>query len=365
MPLPSGLRQLVRTAQFWSDYLGDEVFGEPAAGLPDDPYLELPLSPQHSLRIGYFWRASQGEDFIEATRLLLRQTERGRDILLGWREDDGHAHPHVLRWEEADLIGRLQALRDPELPHPGIPFLLLLPYIASIEGSDHLLGLRLLNSALRSLGVFNERQIRYRLSTFNRVPATSEWREVHPHGWVCHFLGKNFWEGGGRMTYSLRQVPTGAPGNTARFPLDEWNDCMGQALRAVAESPQALIQNTGTEPLPPLSEHIELRYQVTDSEGAYSTLPVLYRALFQEGLGVCYLTGGWYPRNPNAGHKCEIESYGELPAVGDEYVIDCYGEPTEIVAVIRRVVEEAGRPDVRLYQRMPHGTRPPYRRIAL
>jgi hypothetical protein len=365
MPLPSRLRQLVSTAQFWSDYLGDEVFGEQVAGLPANPYLKIPISPQYSLHIGYFWQASKDENFIEATNLCLRQTDSGRSIVLGWRQDDGHVHPHALRWEEADLIGRLQALRDPELPHPAIPFLLLLPYIAPIEGSDHLLGLRLLNAALRSLGVFNERQIRYRLSIFNLGPAVSEWQRVQPYGWVCHDSDKYSLRDGARMIFSLRQVPKWPANEWPRFPFDEWNDCMRQAERAVAESPQTLIENTGTEPLPPLSEHVELRYQVTDSEAAYSTLPVLCRALFQDGLGVCYLTGGWYPDNPNAGHECEIECYGELPAIGDEYVIDCYGELTAIIAVIRRVVEEAGRPAVRLYQRMPQGTYPPYRRIAL
>jgi hypothetical protein len=361
MPVPSRLRQLVGTARFWSDYLGDEVFGAPVTGLPDDRYLELPLSPHHSLRIGYFWRASKGEDFIEATRLLLRQTDSGQDILLGWMEDDGHVHPHALRWEEADLIGRLQALRDPELPHPGMPFLLLLPYIASIEGSDHLLGLRLLNSALRSLGVFNERQIRYRLSTFNRVPAVCEWRRVHPHGWVCHFLGKYPWEGGGEMIHSLRQVPTGPPGNWPGFPFDAWNNCMRQAERAVAEGPQAQIEKA-TDTLPPLSERIELCYQLTDSEAANSTIPLLRRALFQDGLGVCYLscTTWCVVENPD-----NAEADLVPPNAGEEYDVVCYGELRAIVDVIRRVVEEAGCPDVRLYQRMPQDARPPYRRIAL
>src|SRR5262249_1271621 len=158
----------------------------------------------------YFWRASKGEEYIKSTRLLLRHKDSGKDILLGWQQDDGHVHPHVLRWEEADLIGRLQALRDPELPHPGIPFLLLLPYVAPVKGSDHHLGLRLLNSALRTSGVFNKRQIRYRLSTFNRAPADSDWRQVQPYGWVCHCTrAEDWWMRGDRirMIHSLRQVP--------------------------------------------------------------------------------------------------------------------------------------------------------------
>src|SRR5262249_34940962 len=155
-------------------------------------------------------------------------------------------------------------------------------------------------------------------------------------------------------------VPTRPPGDWPRFPFDAWNNCMRLAERAVAEGPQGQIEKA-TETLPPLSEHIELCYQLTDSEAAYSTIPVLRRALLQDGLGVCYLRGSWCafenPDNPEA----------DLvhPNAGDEYVVGCYGELTAIVEVIRRVVEEAGRPDVRLYQRMPQGARPPYRRIAL
>jgi hypothetical protein len=359
MPLRNRLRDLVRTAPFWSDYLGDEVFGEPVTGLPDNSHLAFPLSPQHSLRIGYFWRASEDkdEDFIEARDLWLHERDSGKDTILGWRFDDGHAHPHALRWEEADLIGRLQALRDPELPHPGIPFLLLLPYIASIEASDHRKGLRLLNTALRSLGVFNERQIRYRLSAFNRIPANSEWRRIRPYGWVCYYPGGSAWESGGRTIYSLRQVQI--PSYRDSFPFAVWNSCMRHAKRTVAEDPQARVQKTRAKRLPHLSEHIELRYQLTDCEEAYSTLPVLRRALFREGLGVCYLTGSWgafeEPDNVYLAH----------PKAADEYVIDCYGELAAIVEVFRRIVEEAGHPDVRLFQRMFQETSRPYRRIAL
>jgi hypothetical protein len=338
------------------------VFGERVTGLPADPYLDLPLSPVYSLRIGYFWRASKSEEYVMATRLLLRHKDSGKDILLGWRQDDGHVHPHVLRWEEADLIGRLQALRDPELPHPGIPFLLLLPYIAPVEGSDHLLGLGLLNSALRSLGVFNERQIRYRLSTFDLVPADGEWRQVRPYGWVCYCtLAEDWWMRGDRMIHSLRQVPEEQADDSLGFPFDAWNDCMRHAERVVAEAPQALVRKARTEPLPELSERIELYYQVTECAEAYSTVPVLRRALFEEALGVFGTSTGWFafegPDNPQA-------EFGDANR-GVEYTIVCHGELAEILTLFRRVVEEAGRPDVRLYQRMYGANSPPFRRIAL
>jgi hypothetical protein len=293
MPLPDRLRQLVATARFWSDYLGDEVFGEPVTDLPSDSYLELPLSPKHSLRIGYFWRASPGEDFISATDLRLLNKASGRETVLGWRWDDGHPHPHALRWEELDLIGQLQAVNDPESAHPGIPLLLLLPYVASIVGTDHALGLGLLNKALRSLGLFTEQQIRYRLSTFNRSPAATEWRCVHPYGWVCNTLGKNSLEGGGRRIYSLRQPPRSPSGNCPQFPFAEWNECMRHAERVVTAAGVTSPSQAMWEPVAPLASLTELHYQVTNCDAACETVPVLKRALFEHGLGVCYLIGSW------------------------------------------------------------------------
>jgi hypothetical protein len=355
MPLPSRLRELVGSARFWSDYFGDEVFGDSVAGLPEDPYLEFPLSRRHSLRVGYFWRAG-GEDSISATSLQLRQTDTGRDTLLGWH--DAHRFPHVLRWEEANLIGRLQARRDPDLPHPGIPFLLLLPYVVSIEGSDHLLGLRLLNRALRSLGVFTERQLRYRLSAFNRAQAECEWRRARPYGWVCHSRGVASLVGRGVPIYSIRVAPAA---RRPRFPFDEWNDCMRRARRAVGREQQPSPGDAAADLLPPLADRAELCYQVTDSEAAYATVSALRRALFQEGLGVCYLTGSW------TAFENEDDPHADLdcPNADSECLLICYGTLAEVVAVVRQVVDDAGRPDVRLYQRMPPGARPPYRRIAL
>jgi hypothetical protein len=381
MPLPSELQQLVGTARFWSDYFGDGVFGEAVAGLPDDPNLELRLSRRHALRVGYSYPAGS-ERYIAATSLTLRQTDTGRDMLLGWH--DAHRFPHVLRWEEADLIGRLQARRDPELPHPGVPFLLLVPYVASIEGTDHLLGLRLLNRALRSLGVFSERQIRYRLSAFNRTPAECEWRRVRPYGWVCHVKGTPYDWNDRHPIYSLRVPPAGPGGlpgvpddielhaesrrlltetaaNRPRFPFDDWNDCMRLARRAVANGPRPLAEGAGADPLPPLSRHVQLCYQVTNSDAAYATIPALRDALFRRGLGVCDVFGSW------SAFENQDDPHADLdhPNAGDEYWLSCYGRLAEIVAVVRRVVEEAGRPEVQLYQRRDDEAGPPYRRIEL
>jgi hypothetical protein len=379
MPLPRELQPLVGTARFWSDYFGDGVFEESVAGLPEDPFLELPLSRRHSLRLGYAFPTGNAWH-IAATSLTLRQTDTGRDMHLGWH--DAHQFPHVLRSEEADLIGRLWARRDRDLPHPGVPFLLLVPYIAPIAGSDHLLGLRLLNRALQSLGVFTERQIRYRLSAFNRVPAKSEWRRVRPYGWVCHAEPVDLLNVGDMQIYSLRVAPAGDPlglppdvqvqpemhrllaemaATAPRFPFDEWNDCMRRTRRGVAQRGEPSLESAAADPLPPLSRHVELCYQVTDTDAAQATIPALRDALFRRGLGVCHVLGSW------SAFENQDDPHADLdhPQSDAEYRLYCYGGLAEIVAVVRRVVDEAGRPEVRLYQRRHDAAGPPYRRIEL
>ena len=361
MPLPSRLQLLVGTTAFWSNYFGDEVFGQQVEGLPDDSFFDLPLTPNCCLRVGYFWSGLEGDNYIGATQLQLHVNNTQQDILLGWRQDDGHTHPHVLRWEEADLIGRLQAINDPELPHPGIPFLLLLPYIASIEGSDHLLGLKLLQTALRSLGLFSERQIQYRLCTYNKVPAISQWQRVPDYGWVCQFKGSYSWKTGLKNIHSLRNVPKTRSPNWPEFPFKLWSECMLYAERVVSESPQASIERLTSITLPMLYEVVELHYQITNSEEAYATLTMIKQSIFQEGLGVCYLLGSW-----SAFETLDtLENDSRDQDGGDEYVLECYGDLEEVIAIIYSVIQEVGRPNIRLYLKLARGSQPPYRRIML
>jgi hypothetical protein len=229
--------------------------------------------------------------------------------------------------------------------------------------------------------VFTERQIRYRLSAFNRAPTECEWRRVRPYGWVCHSEGRASLDGGGVPIYSVRVAPAGdqlglppdvqvhpemlkvlaeTAARRTRFPFDEWNDCMRRAWRAVARGRQPSPGDAAADPLPPLADRVELCYQVTDSEAANATVPPLRRALFQEGLGVCYCTGSW------SAFENEDDPHADLdcPNADAEYLMICYGKLAEVIAVVRQVIDDAGRPDVRLYRRMPQGSRPPYSRIA-
>jgi hypothetical protein len=136
---------------------------------------------------------------------------------------------------------------------------------------------------------------------------------------------------------------------------------MRHVERAVSEGRTSREDEAKLPALPPLASHTLLHYQVTKCDSAYGTLPALRHALFEEGLGICYLMGSWTAvENPTNAAADLVH-----PNAGYEYIIDCYGEVAEVVGLLRCIVEDAGKPEVRLYQRMAHGSYPPYRRIVL
>ena len=345
MSVDPRLLALTRTAEFWADYYGDDVFGDLVADPPGE-FLDFPLGPRYRLRVSVL--DDLGGKFFAAAgslRLMASGDERGR--LLGWWRDDGHVHPHVLRWDEADLLSRL-ASHEWGLPHPGIAFLLLCPYVAPLEEPARWEGLRRFDEALRATGAFNEPQIRRRLLGAARLYRGAEWRHG-PLGWACQLIKDRR----GFGFHSLRQLPDGDAG-TSSFPSQEWADAIADAERlAPAARPANSFLTPGElEQLPPIRRFY---YQVIDSDQAYSTLTPIRRGLFDAGLGSMELSGSWSAfadeQNPEADW---------LP--GDEYAVTLCGEVDELVAVIRRA---AGGPDVRLYEVMPRAERPPYRRIPL
>ncbi|MBO0698910.1 MAG: hypothetical protein J2P46_10990, partial [Zavarzinella sp.] len=145
-----------------------------------------------------------------------------------------------------------------------------------------------------------------------------------------------------------------------RFPFDDWNDGMRLARRAVVNGPQPPAE-AASDPLPPLARHVELCYQVTDSDAAQATIPALRDALFRRGLGVFDAVSSWSAFENQDDPDADLNH----PNADAEYRLSCYGELAEIVGEVRRVVEEAGRPEVRLYQWGDDEAGPPYRRIDL
>jgi hypothetical protein len=136
---------------------------------------------------------------------------------------------------------------------------------------------------------------------------------------------------------------------------------MGLARRAVAQGGEPSPEAAAADPLPPLSRHVELCYQTTNSDAAYATIPALRDVLFRRGLGVCHVFGSWSAFENQDDPDADLDH----PNADAEYRLSCYGSLAEIVAVVRRVVEEAGRPEVRLYQRRDDEAGPRYRRIEL
>jgi hypothetical protein len=74
-----------------------------------------------------------------------------------------------------------------------------------------------------------------------------------------------------------------------------------------------------------------------------------------------HLTGGWSAFENQDDPNANLNH----PHVADGFPLDCRWVLAEIVTVVRSVVEEAGQPDGRLYQRLPLGHDPPYLRIPL
>jgi hypothetical protein len=361
MPLPDRLYELARAPHFWSDYFGDDVFGSEWTGLPKDPFVTLPLGPNYSVRVG-ITDPFQSSPYVSASQLRLRREADGKEWLLAWRYDDGHMHPNVLRWEEVDLIGRVQAVLDPKARHPGIPFMLLEPYVAPVDGTDRALGLGLLDDALRTIDGFNEAQIRYYLFSSNPPRSTFEWRKDKIVGWHLHFLG--YAQPGDDVAshHSLRCLPKKSVDSPWAFPFAEWQDALSDAESVFTNNvPHPVEWSTRRVVNLPKRTHVELRYQCTKSEAALKSYCSVKQALYDAGLGRGYLLGSWSAFENVANPHTDISH----PDRDDEFILKCYGKFDEIVSLIRRVVADAGNPDVRLYQYLFRNSPPYYSRIPL
>src|SRR5262249_16169960 len=103
---------------------------------------------------------------------------------IAW-DDQAHWHPHVLRWEELDLVGRCSALADPSLPHPGLVVVLLHRFTPTCLKDDVDVIFPLLESAYRSLGVFSLREIDDRIERYDCRQGVLTWRRGAA-GWSLH-----------------------------------------------------------------------------------------------------------------------------------------------------------------------------------
>ncbi|MFC0532914.1 hypothetical protein [Phytohabitans kaempferiae] len=143
MPVPEALRTLSHDPEFWADYF---FRASPDADPdPADLRATFPVAGGYGLVLDL--------DRQYGTYALgLRTPGSSEPIPMAW-DDRSRWHPHGLRWPELDLIGRVVALDDPSLPHPGLPVALLCRF-APVTSEDDAEAVRdLLGSALRSLRV--------------------------------------------------------------------------------------------------------------------------------------------------------------------------------------------------------------------
>ncbi|GAB7049285.1 hypothetical protein [Catenuloplanes indicus] len=141
MPVPEALRALAGRSSFWSEWFftGDEPTDRPAL------LVTLPVAGGYRLRLDV--------DFAQPYHLL-ELTAPGFDAhegtMLGWdAPDDGR--PHVLRWSELDLIGRVIAMDDPSLTHPGLVVALLSRFAPVTLADDVPVVRALFTAAFRAL----------------------------------------------------------------------------------------------------------------------------------------------------------------------------------------------------------------------
>ena len=261
MPFPESFLKLTHRPEFWSQFFFDG--GNQEFPNLENCRLEFPVGPQYALVLNL-------DEFLGYFGLNLKHPNTSEPVEIAW-DDQAHWHPHVLRWEELDLVCRCIALDDPTLPHPGLPLALLHRFApVTLDDNDDVVH-PLITEAYRTLEVFSEPQITEMIYRYDRRQSGFGWYYTDPQGWLPETR-----EGDGRSGfYSLRE-----PQNT-EFPFDGLNalfTAARQRLVAVVD-PSWLVGSAG-----------ELARIVTT--GDVSAFPVLADALQEAGCDVSTFLDG-------------------------------------------------------------------------
>src|SRR4051812_12948402 len=126
MPFPEAFLALTQKPEFWRQFffeMWDEEFPE-----LEGCRLEFPVGEGSALTLDL-------DTSLSYFGLGLRHPGAAAPSEIAW-DDQAHWHPHVLRWEELDLVCRVVALDDPTLPHPGLPLALLHRFTPICLGDD-------------------------------------------------------------------------------------------------------------------------------------------------------------------------------------------------------------------------------------
>jgi hypothetical protein len=266
MPLPVPLRSLVQDRRFWTDYFWEEdseLDAIVAGRYRDlrDCRVDFPVSDHYGLVLDM-------DEELSYFSLSLRSPEASDPVEIAW-DDQAHWHPHVLRWEELDLVGRCVALGDPELPHPGLPVVLLHRFTPTCVNDDVDVIDPMLASAYRSLRLFTDREIDAYLERRDYRQGRFTWEHREPLGWT---LSQDEAARGhsGYCLYSLRTA------ENDEFPFRPLRQIVEEAKRTCARAvqPSWLQWNRGAV--------ADLARQVFES-GDLGGIPVLADALEESG----------------------------------------------------------------------------------
>jgi hypothetical protein len=185
-----------------------------------------------------------------------------------------HWHPHVLRWEELDLICKCAAIQDATLPHPGLPLLLLYRFapITECDNVDRIFPL--LRDAWRSLRLFDEEQINKFVQRVDKRGSKFEWRFEDSLGWALH---QDTRPEGKATLYTFRSRPRASA--SASFPFAEYGRMVeeAQAMCAGLLRPEWIQANNGAV------RRVAVEIDTTKD---FTHLPILADALEDAGCDV-------------------------------------------------------------------------------
>ena len=148
MPVPEALIRLSQDPVFWSALLTDDDTlptdgSGPLDGVPDELRVSLPVAGGYGLVLDL--DLSRGEQSLG-----LREPATSEPVQLGWSAP-GRPHPAALTWTELELFGRVIALEDPYLPHPGLVVALLARFAPVTADDDAEAAGAVMEAAYRSL----------------------------------------------------------------------------------------------------------------------------------------------------------------------------------------------------------------------
>ncbi len=211
------LQRLARIRRFWTDFFWQT---EPDGGYPQlaGRTIRFTLAGGYKLSLSL----DEGLHYFSLGFTAPRQ----ETVEIAW-DDQAHWHPHVLRWQELELICRAIALQDSRLAHPGLVLLLLHRFAPICVGDDLDVIVPMLETAWRQLDLFSDSEIARWIERADARDAGFAWRyHEEVGGWCIEQDG----ERAARGLYTLRDA-----GNK-EFPFAQWARMIAAAEDFVAQA---------------------------------------------------------------------------------------------------------------------------------